>query len=317
MFKVCVKKRGRRLPKDKIYYILAKNGLFIHKEVGFIKATVPVGGIPWLSPQKQEASLLLPKLPTRLIAEILNFFKEVYNKYRSEAVVLSYYSEEKDAYFNDAPKQKVSGAGVEYSAKGRFEGYQLVGSVHSHSNFGAFHSSIDDGDEEHFDGFHITIGNVDDEEPTISASIMVNGTRFAFKPERMIDGIEMLKPKREKFSFVRRFQYQNLGGLGLDGFYGYGGVNRTWHGRDEKCFCLLFPLGKTLEDYPFESEWLKRVKKEKPKIIVFTKGKNYYPGGIGGNISNEAVSTEAVSNEVVRNEVASNEVVIEKEGVKT
>lgn len=40
-------------------------------------------------------------------------------------------------------------------------GYVLYGTIHSHCNFGAFHSGVDDNDEMEFDGLHITIGNVD------------------------------------------------------------------------------------------------------------------------------------------------------------
>lgn len=300
MFKVYVKEERTRPPKDKIYYILAKNGLFIHKEVGFIKATVPVDGVPWLSPQEQEASLLLPNLPVELIAETLNFFKEVYDKYHSEAVVLSHYSEAKDAYLNDAPEQEVSGAAVpKYVAKSRFKSYQLVGSIHSHSNFGAFHSGIDDKDEEHFDGFHITIGDVD-EEPTISVSIMVNGTRFSLEPEEMIDGIEMVKLKTKKVGFIKRRRYQNLGGIDADGLYGYGGINQAWTGyrRDEKYFRLLLPPGETLKDYPPDPEWLKRVRRAKPKRIIVGKGKKYY-----------------TLREIERN--VSDGIITEKEGAKT
>lgn len=39
-------------------------------------------------------------------------------------------------------------------------GYVIYGTIHSHCNFGAFHSGVDDNDEIQFDGLHITIGNV-------------------------------------------------------------------------------------------------------------------------------------------------------------
>lgn len=40
------------------------------------------------------------------------------------------------------------------------QGYRLFGTIHSHCDFGAFHSSTDDADEIGFDGLHITIGKV-------------------------------------------------------------------------------------------------------------------------------------------------------------
>lgn len=40
------------------------------------------------------------------------------------------------------------------------KGYVLFGSIHSHADFEAFHSGVDDADEIDFDGLHITIGHV-------------------------------------------------------------------------------------------------------------------------------------------------------------
>lgn len=47
----------------------------------------------------------------------------------------------------------------EYS-KLQEDGWCLFGTIHSHCNFGAFHSGVDDNDEINFEGLHITIGNV-------------------------------------------------------------------------------------------------------------------------------------------------------------
>ncbi len=40
------------------------------------------------------------------------------------------------------------------------EGFRIFGTIHSHCNFSAFHSSVDDHDENDFDGLHITVGKV-------------------------------------------------------------------------------------------------------------------------------------------------------------
>jgi len=41
------------------------------------------------------------------------------------------------------------------------EGFELFGTIHSHAGISAFHSGTDDRDEIHFDGLHITVGNLD------------------------------------------------------------------------------------------------------------------------------------------------------------
>lgn len=40
------------------------------------------------------------------------------------------------------------------------DGYELIGTIHSHCDFAAFHSGVDDADEINFDGLHITIGKL-------------------------------------------------------------------------------------------------------------------------------------------------------------
>ncbi len=56
------------------------------------------------------------------------------------------------------------------------QGYRMFGTIHSHSNFGAFHSGVDDADEIKFDGLHITIGHVN--------------THFSFSARYMIASVE-------------------------------------------------------------------------------------------------------------------------------
>jgi hypothetical protein len=56
----------------------------------------------------------------------------------------------------------------------RKEGFKVAGTIHSHCNFSAFHSSTDDADEIGFDGLHITIGNVNSGW-SFSARYMVGG----------------------------------------------------------------------------------------------------------------------------------------------
>jgi len=69
----------------------------------------------------------------------------------------------------------------------------LIGSIHSHGNMSAFHSTIDHMDEAHFDGLHITIGDVDDQFISISASVMANGYRFMVSPTEYIDGLNLVE----------------------------------------------------------------------------------------------------------------------------
>lgn len=56
------------------------------------------------------------------------------------------------------------------------DGYEIYGTIHSHSNFAAFHSATDDADEKDFEGLHITVGHVaKDQEWSYSARYMIKG----------------------------------------------------------------------------------------------------------------------------------------------
>jgi hypothetical protein len=92
------------------------------------------------------------------------------------------------------PKQRVSGAGIDYDRDSvSLEGYDLIGTIHSHANFSAFHSGTDHDDETSFDGLHITFGHVASDDFSISASIMSNGQRFYVEPEEYLEGVEHSK----------------------------------------------------------------------------------------------------------------------------
>lgn len=72
------------------------------------------------------------------------------------------------------------------------QGWRIFGTIHSHCNFNAFHSGVDDADEKEFDGLHITIGNVRSGW-SYSARVMLQGCEFKQDIE------EILQNKKEEF----------------------------------------------------------------------------------------------------------------------
>lgn len=199
---------GVELPKSGMYYIVAKNGVFIHVERQVGSALVKTDGIPWLENAKPSISLKLPKIPGRIIGQALTFFRQVWDEHRSEAYTQLYYSKELNQYRLWVPEQKVSGGGISYDRADQFDikeriggkgevgkeiqkqwKWQMVGTIHSHCDFSAFHSSTDTQDEETFDGIHITLGHVDRKEFSMCASFAVNANRVALDPENCTSGV--------------------------------------------------------------------------------------------------------------------------------
>ncbi len=187
---------GMELPKEGTYFVVAGNGCWMHKDTGIIRGFVPVPTISFLEDLDAQVQLevRLPKIPAKLISRTQEFFRRVVDEHRSESEVNLLFNSETDSYMIHVPRQQVSHSGVKYNRaatvhKPELEGYRRVGTIHSHCDFSAFHSHTDIGDEEDFDGIHITFGHNDCEEFSISACVVINGNRGPIDPMAMIDGI--------------------------------------------------------------------------------------------------------------------------------
>lgn len=129
------------------------------------------------------------------------------------------------------------------------DGWALYGTIHSHCDFSAFHSRVDDADEKFFDGLHITIGNVDDKF-SFSARFMLGGAAWEcdlketlnIDPELLVDDIDEIevlekhmalmmpdiKPKR----YAAAFSSPNTTWANLhNGFHGNWG--ESWFNNDD------------------------------------------------------------------------------------
>jgi hypothetical protein len=197
LFPVYVYEAGMDLPKEGTYFVVAGNGLWMHKDTGIVRCFVQVENIGVLEDLKADAAVecSLPKIPARLVWRIKEFFRRVVEKHRAESEVTLFYSKEKGDYKLHIPQQRVSHGGVSYRREGLthvpgMEDYLRVGTIHSHCDFGAFHSGTDIGDEEDFDGLHVTFGHNDRDDFTISATVVSNGHRAKIDPLAVLDGVE-------------------------------------------------------------------------------------------------------------------------------
>ena len=172
--------------KDDFCYLIASNGAFLKRRGSIMTSITAVEKIPHLGEIKEETILTLSTkdlIPMFIVAKALSFFQAVYDLHKSEAALLLTF--ENGVWGLQCPEQEVSGGAVEYT--NQLNGKTVVGSIHSHADFGAFHSGIDDADEEEFDGIHITLGNVNS-TPTISCSLVSNGKRTMCKQKEFITG---------------------------------------------------------------------------------------------------------------------------------
>lgn len=181
------------------YYILSGDSIYVHKQTAVGKAILPQKFIPDSFPKLpaefKDGSLILEHtpLPKELVAQVWHFFARIYEKSQTEAEVLI--SKHKDGRYRVfVPSQRVTGTSVKslYDAGHIQRGWAVIGSIHSHCNFGAFHSGTDTADASGFNGFHITIGNVNKTkdgkpDPSFAAMVMLNGIQFNYDIERLAD----------------------------------------------------------------------------------------------------------------------------------
>ena len=210
------------LPRNETHYILASNGVFIHKgstdlqdkNSGLIESVTKVTGfqqsvnLPGLVPCETYANVRVTKFPHKLAVTCQRFFSRVLRELSGESEIQLYYSQDIREFRLECPQQQVSHGGVEYvrDLNGIFNTgnvkFARAGTIHSHCDFEAFHSGTDQDDEKHEDGLHITFGHVDKpdhgEPLSVVVSVVSNNHRFQMNPEHCIEGISFSSEKAEK-----------------------------------------------------------------------------------------------------------------------
>ena len=200
MYNVYVLEEGMEMPDDDICYVVSGDGIFLKKKLDLVDSLTKVDKISILPEVKSYARLNIPKLTGIKFAKVIGFLSEVYEEHSAEGCILLFYNQKNKRFKLEVPEQTVSGASVNYEPMS-IDDYELIGTIHSHANFGAFHSGTDTDDEESFDGLHITVGHIADSknEYSMSACVVINGERFKINPTDYVKDLEIVK--REKFGY--------------------------------------------------------------------------------------------------------------------
>lgn len=182
-------KDWRELPDTTTpYYVVAKEGTYLHRKVAFGRGLIrhhkapsklaPVGNYygEFVFDETQ-------RIPAPLVAQIVDFFRRIWYAHKTEAEVILTQHIDTGEYRVYVPFQSVSTGHVHsiYDPTTIDSKYLVVGTMHSHCNFSAFHSSTDEGDAKDMDGMHFTVGHIDREEPEVAAMVAVNGTLYHYK----------------------------------------------------------------------------------------------------------------------------------------
>jgi PRTRC genetic system protein A len=174
-----------------IEYVVASNGAFLSIKNDFVDAIVPSKELAGLREQKNYCKWKLPPIPAALMYQVVKFFKEVADKHDTEVAVLLHFGE--GEWGVSVPKQQVSAGHVDYKVgvADRMPGKRMIGTMHSHVDMSAWHSSTDDDDEAQFDGLHVTLGKMDrvPQFVDVDATVVVRGAKFTIAHNRFTEGL--------------------------------------------------------------------------------------------------------------------------------
>jgi hypothetical protein len=186
------------LPENGPYYVMAKNRDFVHKQTHFGRVLVEATGtalrdtLAVLEEKPDYKGFLwhdIPKLPAGLIGQAWSFFRQIYLDIGTEAMVYITWHAEKGYRFFIPPQENTGGkVDSKFNPEHITDGWKNVGTIHSHCNFGAFHSGTDTGDADNQDGLHITIGHVNQDKPSTAVMLAFNKIKWDLELSDITEG---------------------------------------------------------------------------------------------------------------------------------
>jgi hypothetical protein len=180
------------------FFLLARHGVYLVKRSPLSEAITKFSGeLPGLATQQPQLRLCIPKLPQKVLEQLVGFFLEVFQRYRTEAMAVLFYTPA-GGFRVGVPTQQVrrtyDGAStvghyyVRYQRYPRPARYLQLGTIHSHGDQPAMHSCVDEWDEQYVDGLHIPVGDLTAPQPSFSTAFVASGQRFQLPPDMVLAG---------------------------------------------------------------------------------------------------------------------------------
>ena len=193
-------------PSDAEFYWLTRDGPYLCRNHPFFETDVPASRPPRsLAPHRPRCRLRYPRLPRRLLEDIIGFFDLVYRTHCSESLVLLYWNLERHEFALVVPEQEATVWESSLGTRSPLDvsytvpltpppRHLLVGDVHCHGDLSAYASYTDREDEEHRDGIHVVVGRIDQEPPSFHLELSVDGHRFSLDFDQVFEGYEQRSP---------------------------------------------------------------------------------------------------------------------------
>lgn len=223
-------------------YLLGGDGLYMFKRTEFFWSVkrVKVPNTPNIKPMGKLYGL--PKIPKAIFMQAVAFFKAIYERDKTEAVLVLYWNPKTNDMLWSCPEQENSGASSEYTDQPPEVGYIPLLHTHSHAAMTAFHSGTDDKDEEFIDGYNITVGKLNMQSPEYESRVMIGGLAMKCTMSDIIDDWEdnFGSFPQEWMKKAKRKTYIKPAAAGANGRYGY--HNQSFRGSVAKVGANRIPL---------------------------------------------------------------------------
>ncbi len=202
-------KRGPDMPwpEEKVFYLLSGDGLFLCRNHEFFRSSVPAARPPSeLAGHERLLELRYPKVPRRLLEQVIGFFSLVADREGAEAAVLLVWNRESGEVEVVVPPQRstvsVGWYGQRYPLNVYYDLPSLpphlvpIGDIHCHVDLPAYASFTDVQDEVHRPGLHIVVGRISKEPPELHIEVTVDGDRFAVEDYgTVLEGYHQRRPE--------------------------------------------------------------------------------------------------------------------------
>jgi hypothetical protein len=167
------------------FYVIASDGMFMQIRNLLGRAIIKQKTIPKNLEKMDSPGLFTfdaAPIPAKICAQVVDFFQRIFDHHKTEAEVILLMNRKTKEWGLMIPTQKTSYSAVDSRVDPEKvpAGWSIVGTMHSHCDFGAFHSGTDKSDADDMNGVHFTIGHLEREMPEIAAMVAVNGVIFDY-----------------------------------------------------------------------------------------------------------------------------------------
>jgi hypothetical protein len=210
-------------PRDRVFFMLASNGLFLCRNNEFFQSCVPARNFPReLRQQRSFFRSRYPRVPQSILEHVVGFFAAV-GLLGAEAIVLLVWDRRYRRMRVVVPRQiatvgRAHGGGlypigVSYEIPADLGPHlTLIGDIHSHVDASAWASFTDCDDESFRAGLHVIIGRIGREPPEVCAEAVVDGQRFELPWSHVFAGYRRRRMRIPR-SWKRKVEVRVGGGL--------------------------------------------------------------------------------------------------------